>query len=218
MTEHRTAASLSVAGPAAAFLLLALLVAGQAGPLVRFDAWVSAGAHTLALAHPLWRSVMAGVTMTGSMTVLGPLTAVGCGILLVRGRWQQAVFAAVAMVAVVGLRLIPLTIIARPRPVDQLAPASSYSFPSGHTTASGAAALILVLVCWPLLTRRWSRIVLVVAAGLWALAVGVSRVALVVHWPSDVVGAWLFVLTIVVPLRLLGERGGRTSPERSRPG
>ena len=201
---------------AAAFLLLALLVAGQADPLVRFDAWVSAGAHTAALAHPHWRSVMAGVTMTGSTVVLGLLVALGCLILLVRGRVRQAVFAVVATLAVLWLRLIPLAIVARTRPVEQLAPASNDSFPSGHTTASSAVALILVLVCWPLLNRPWARIVLAVTAGLWALAVGVSRVALVVHWPTDVLGAWLFVLPIVLALfRLLpaDERAGRTPAE-----
>ncbi|MET7948271.1 phosphatase PAP2 family protein [Micromonospora sp. NPDC005324] len=190
------AAVLLVGGATLAFVLLALLVAGSAGPVPRLDAWVSRAAYAAAVAHPLWRASMAAVTVTGSTAVVGPLTALGCVILLVFGQWRQAVFAAVAMTATVCLRLGVLAVVARARPVDQLAPASSYSFPSGHSTVSAAAALILLVVCWPLL-RRWSRILLAVAAGGWALSVGVSRVALVVHWPSDIIGAWLFVLVTV---------------------
>ncbi|WP_433288584.1 phosphatase PAP2 family protein [Micromonospora sp. CA-244673] len=208
------AAVLLVGRPAAAFALLAALVAGQVGPVTRLDAWVSRAAYAAAVAHPLWRTSMAALTVTGSTAVLGPLTALGCVILLVFGLWRQAVFAAVAMTATVCLRLVVLVVVARARPADQLASASSYSFPSGHSTASAAAALILVVVCWPLLRRRWSKILLAVAAGGWALSVGVSRVALVVHWPSDIIGAWLFVLvTVPGTAAVLGAARGRGAPE-----
>ncbi|MGA5299764.1 phosphatase PAP2 family protein [Nucisporomicrobium flavum] len=191
-------AALVVAGcSATAFVLLALLISGKARPMLQIDTWLSRSAHAAALAHPGWRSAMAAVTVTGSTAVLTPLTALGCAILLAFRRWRQAVFAAVAMVVVVCARLVVVAVIARPRPADQLAPASNYSFPSGHSTASAAAALIAVLVCWPLLPRRWSRMMLAATAGFWAVAVGVSRVALVVHWPSDVLGAWLFVVAVV---------------------
>src|SRR4051812_5897367 len=189
--------SLVLGRPAAALVLLTLVVVEDNGPIPRFDRWVSGGAHALALAHPLWRATMATVTMGGSTTVVGPLIALGCLVLVAVRRWRAAVFAAAAILVTLGVRLIMVAAIARPRPVDQLAPAASHSFPSGHTAASGAAALILVLVCWLLLRQRWSRAVLAVIASAWALVVGVSRVALVVHWPSDVVGAWLLVLVTV---------------------
>ncbi|GAA2484851.1 phosphatase PAP2 family protein [Winogradskya humida] len=182
--------------PAAGFVLLTLAVS-------RFDIWISAGAHTAALAHPAWRAVMDAVTLTGGTPMIGPLVAFGCLLLLMRGHWRQALFAATAMVVTLTVRLGILGLVARPRPVDRLAPASNYSFPSGHSTASAAAALILVIVCLPSLRHRWSRAALVIMAGLWALAVGVSRVALVVHWPTDVLGAWLLVLVVVPATGLL---------------
>lgn len=190
---------------ATAFVLLALAVSVD-GPLSSFDARVSGLAYDTAMAHPVWRTTMTVITTTGSMWILGPLVTGGCLLLLLVGRRRAAVFAAAAMIVTVTTRLVVLHVVARPRPVDQLAPASSYSFPSGHSAASAAAALILVNVCWALLRRQRSRVTLAVVAGLWAVAVGVSRVALVVHWPTDVLGAWLFVLVTVPGVGLLLRR------------
>ncbi|KUL24373.1 phosphatase PAP2 family protein [Actinoplanes awajinensis] len=203
--DHLAFASTVVGLSAAAFVLLAMAVAGRAGPLISFDTVVSAHAHAVALAHPLWRSVMLAVTATGSTVVVAPLGALGCLILLATGRWRQAVFAAAALTVVPLARLAVLALVARPRPVDQLAPAANYSFPSGHSTTSATAALVLVLVCWPLLRRR-GRVLLAVLAGAWAVAVGVSRVALVVHWPTDVAGAWLFTVAMVLTVGLVVRR------------
>ncbi|MBU2667990.1 phosphatase PAP2 family protein [Actinoplanes bogorensis] len=180
----------------AAFVLLTVLVASNS-PVTTFDAWVSRGAHALALAAPLWRQTMAVVTNAGSTTIILPLAVFGGLVLIVRGRWRQAVFVVVALTVTLSARLIVLALVARPRPVDQLAPAANYAYPSGHSIASAAVALIVVMVGWPMLRRRGARIALAVAAGVVALAVGVSRVALVVHWPTDVLGAWLFVLAVV---------------------
>jgi undecaprenyl-diphosphatase len=191
---------------AAAFIVLALLVIGRFDPLLDFDSWVSQAAYSAALAHPLWRAVMAGITTTGSTTIIGPLATLACVILLICRRWRQAVFVAVAMIATTTARLAVVTLIGRPRPTERLAAVASYSFPSGHSTASAAAALVLVWVCWPLLHRRWSRLLLCGIAGAWAFAVGLSRVALVVHWPTDVVGAWLFVLVVVPSCGILIDR------------
>ena len=196
--DRPPAGRLLIGLPAAAFVLLAAVVIGDDdGPIPRFDVWVSGLAHAYALAHPLWLATMAAATVAGSAVVVGPLAALGCVILVAVGHWRRAVFVAVALLVTLGARLVVVTLLHRPRPADQLAPASNYSFPSGHSTASAAAALILVLVCWPFLRRRWSRILLVAVAAVWAVTVGVSRVALVVHWPSDVVGAWLLVLVTV---------------------
>jgi undecaprenyl-diphosphatase len=203
MSVDRRAVRALAGGAGVAFLVLALVVAGRAGPLLSFDAWVSGAARTAALAHPLWRTVMSAVTVTGSTAVIGPLAVLGCVILLAYGRWRQALFAATALIVTVSARLIVVAVLARPRPGDRLALASNFSFPSGHSAASAAAALILVVICLPLLRRRWSRILLAALAGTWAFLVGLSRVALVVHWPTDVLGAWLFVLSVVPAVGLL---------------
>lgn len=173
----------------AAFILLSILVITHVGALLQADAALSADAWRFAVAHPVWLDVMRAVTTTGSTTVLWPATAILTGVLLARRRIREAGFVAAGMIVTLSVRLLLVTLIARPRPADRLAAASGWSFPSGHTTASATFALILALVC----RRLWVSIV--VAA--WAATVGLSRVALVVHWPSDVLGAWLLVLALV---------------------
>ncbi len=75
---------------------------------------------------------------------------------------------------------------ARPRPriSEWLTSPTDPSYPSGH---SAGAVVILVLAAM-LITGTG----LVPGAMLVALAIGWSRVAMGVHWPSDVVGGWLF--------------------------
>jgi membrane-associated phospholipid phosphatase len=186
-----------------AFLLLTLAVLRHAGPVLRVDALLAAEAHRTALRHPLWRSVMAAITVTGSTAVITPVAAVGCLVLVWRSAWPRACFVAVALTVTLLIRLLIVNAVGRPRPPGPLAPATGWAFPSGHAAASAATALIAVLVCWPLLTSGRSRLLLATVASTWAAAVAVSRVALVVHWPSDVLGSWLLVLAIIPAIAVL---------------
>jgi undecaprenyl-diphosphatase len=198
----RSAAALISATAATAFLLLTVAVLRHAGPLFRIDAAISDAARRFALEHPAWRSALYALTVTGSTAVLGPLAAVACLLLLRCRRWGAACLVAVAMPVTLLIRLLLVNLIARPRPIDRLAPSAGWSFPSGHSTAAATAAVLAIIVCWPMLRHRWSRILLIAGAGGWAALVGWSRVGLVVHWPSDVLGAWLLVLAVVPAIAL----------------
>ncbi len=91
--------------------------------------------------------------------------------------------------------------VARPRPDDPLVAAVGYSFPSGHAFSSTVSYGLLAYIAWrsdlPLGVRR---IILASAVMLVAL-IGCSRIALGVHYPTDVVAGWLggiAVLCLVV--------------------
>lgn len=191
------------AASAVLFAALTALVAARTGPLLTFDTAVSSAAWRVAVGHPFWRSSMTVVTTTGGPAVVTVAAVATVAVLLELRRWREAVFVAVTMLGSAGVRLIVLNAVARMRPVDRLAPAAGFSFPSGHTTGSAAAALTAIALVWPLL-RGPRRTFAVGAAGLWAVAVGVSRVALVVHWPTDVLGGWLLAVTVAalaLPMR-----------------
>jgi membrane-associated phospholipid phosphatase len=73
---------------------------------------------------------------------------------------------------------------ARPAMVPWLDHADTYAYPSGH---AAGAMVVLLLGALLLGGRRALGVALLVA-----VAIGLSRIALGVHWPSDVVGGWMF--------------------------
>jgi undecaprenyl-diphosphatase len=84
----------------------------------------------------------------------------------------------------------------RPRPAGEaLTFATGYSFPSGHSMVSMAFYGYLSYLAW----SRGGRLGKMGAAGLWLLIIliGVSRVYLNVHYPTDVLGGWIFGFIIV---------------------
>jgi undecaprenyl-diphosphatase len=80
----------------------------------------------------------------------------------------------------------------RPPEADWAATAGGPTFPSGHTTAATIFAAFVVWALIPHMRTTTQRAVLVSAAVAYAGTVGLTRVWLGVHWPTDVVGGWLF--------------------------
>ena len=80
----------------------------------------------------------------------------------------------------------------RPPRTDAVPPfESSPSFPSGHALNSTAIAGMVAYLLLLHLERRLTRVVTVVLAGVWALAIGLSRVFLGHHWLTDVMVGWV---------------------------
>ena len=103
-----------------------------------------------------------------------------------------AVVAVGALLLGQGVRLLIAYTVDRHRPArpDWAAAASGPAYPSGHTTASAVvAALICVAAARAGQGRK--RVALQAAALCWAVLVGLTRIYLGVHWPTDVLAGWL---------------------------
>ncbi|MFF5178859.1 phosphatase PAP2 family protein [Micromonospora sp. NPDC000316] len=181
------------------FALLALLALGVWAPLHRLDTTVTEALHAYALDHPAWVTLMRVWT-----EVFAPMPLRAASLLVViwllrRSARRLALW--VTTTIVVGGSLGPLLklLVGRDRPelLDPVARAAGYSFPSGHALNATLAAGVLLLVFLPYAGRAASRIALWIAAVLITVVTGLSRVALGVHFTSDVIGGWLLGVAVL---------------------
>ncbi len=151
--------------------------------------------------EPWLTTTMHSITWLGSAAVLVP-AALAVGLFAARrlGTRRPLVFLAVALGGSTMLVQLIKIAVARPRPGAGLVTALGYSFPSGHATAAtaGWGAMALVLIS---LTTRWgTRVALFTTAALIAALVGISRIYLGVHQPTDVLAGWALGATWVAGL------------------
>ena len=144
---------------------------------------------------PPWAAYAArDITALGGGVVLTMLVIFAAGFLLVQRLWLTA--GAIVLAAVTGHWAVALIkhVIARTRPdlVPHLVEASGYSFPSGHSANSAIIYLTLAALASQVIRTRAARAYLFGVAILIAGAVGISRIYLGVHWPSDVLAGWSF--------------------------
>ena len=145
--------------------------------------------------HPGVVDVLQVVTALGKPQALAVASVVVAVVLLARRRVRAAGFAVVATVGawLVDNALKDLVGRARPELAEPVASASGPGFPSGHAMTSAAAYGALVVLTLPLVPPARRPLVVLVAA-MVVVAIGITRVALGVHWPTDVLGGWVFGL------------------------
>jgi undecaprenyl-diphosphatase len=126
---------------------------------------------------------------TGAVTIVALLTfAVGGAV----GPWRHGLIGAATIgAASLGVELVK-AFIARTRP-DLLEPVieeHGFSFPSGHATLSMVAYGVLAVLISRSRLTGWVETLMVVGLGLLVALIGISRVWLGVHYPTDVIAGW----------------------------
>jgi undecaprenyl-diphosphatase len=156
--------------------------------------WAAAW-HAEALDGPLL-----GITWLGSLWLLLPATAGLAGYLCHRGRGREAGFLLLALLTTAALSHLTKLWLARPRPDlfdAMVAMPADWSYPSAHTMQAAALALALLLIAGRRARRWWPALLLVVTL------VGLSRIYLQVHYPTDVLAGLAAAVLWVTGLHVL---------------
>ena len=193
-TRHRIAVLFAIALVVVGIKIVEDVLGKESGP---FDEVVLQFIHQHV--SPTFTALFSAVTLTGSFGFLFAAAATGTiALLLVRRRFEAFLVAGSPALAAILVYLIKIAV-ARARP--SLWPTQDYwgsSFPSGHTlgTAAFATALCIAAIrIWP----EWRSAITFVGT-VWVLFVGMSRLVLGVHWPTDVLAA--ACLGTIIPLAI----------------
>jgi undecaprenyl-diphosphatase len=176
---NKRAAIIGVAG-VLAFVAIAWLT--MSGAAAGFDTAVRGAVHRLS--SPLMTRLMVGISATGTDVFMGALGFLSVWRLLHLERRRDAIVFVVTVLAAEALMEIMKVSFHRARPLPFFAERpDNYSFPSGHALKSAVFYILLA----SLASRHWG---VRLAAVLLALLIGISRIYLGVHYPTDVLGGY----------------------------
>jgi undecaprenyl-diphosphatase len=202
LAEHvsrleRLTVALVALGGAGILAFLALADAVADGGARRFDEWLLVALRTHGdLSDPIgpkwFEEMMRDITALGGTAVLTLGVLAVTGFLALMRKTHAAVTVLVSVVSGMVLSQAIKWAYARPRP--ELVPHGmetySASFPSGHSMM----AAVVYLTLGALLARHQAqprmKIYVLLVAGLLTVLVGISRIYLGVHWPTDVLAGW----------------------------
>jgi membrane-associated phospholipid phosphatase len=157
------------------------------------------------LSNPVLDRFFTAVTELASVWFVGVVGLSIIAELIKKQRIRLATFTTIALGGSAALNIILKALFQRERPElwQRLIHESSFSFPSGHAMASSVLACCVVLLLWQT-TWRW---LVICAASLYVITIGISRLYLGVHYPTDIIAGWCVsvswvLLTYVIVMRL----------------
>jgi undecaprenyl-diphosphatase len=162
---------------------------------------------------------MRDLTALGGVTVLTLITVSVLVLFLLHRQRASALFLAVAVLGGQGLSHLAKSGFSRPRPdlVPHAVDVATASFPSGHSMMAAVTYLTLAVMLARGERHIRVRAFYIGVAALLSLLVGISRVYLGVHWPSDVLAGWTLGAAWALGVWLVArwmERKGQIEPEQ----
>jgi membrane-associated phospholipid phosphatase len=195
-------AAAALALVAVPFALVLLVVEDKWAPLLRADTGARDSLHGFAVTHAGFVGAMQLVSDSGSALAWQVVLAAVVVWLLWRRLPRLALFVVITAAGSSLLNTVVKTAVHRLRPIltNPVAHEGGLSFPSGHAQAAIVGYSVLLLVFLPVMHGAWRRSGVAIAVFM-VLAIGFSRIALGVHYLSDVLGgfvlggAWVAAMT-----------------------
>lgn len=173
---------------------------------------------------PSWLPAMVrDITAFGGLAALSLIVILTCTYWVIVGKRGAALLMLVSVVSGTLLSQALKWLFDRPRPdlVPNAPIELSASFPSGHAMLSAVTYLTLGVLLARIEANHRARIFFLAVAVLMTLLVGLSRIYLGVHWPTDVLGGWslgaawaLMCWIVALWLQRQGAVEGREAPDR----
>jgi undecaprenyl-diphosphatase len=173
------------------------------GDAKRFDDVTRAAVHSMA--SPALTTLAHFLSFIGSAFFL-TIAAAAVIVIFALRRWgREAKLFALTMI---GASVLNITLKlafkrARPEPFFNLLPPDSYSFPSGHSLASCCFFAGLAAILSGRVKSRRARTLIWIAASIMFLLIGLSRIYLGVHYPTDVIAGFSAALIWIVVVRFV---------------
>lgn len=176
------------------FLILSVLVKQHS---LTFDLEIISAVQSFE--NPLLTGIAKGLSFIGSFVPVVIL----CLILIAVLYWilghRMEIFLLIG--AVFGSSMLNLLLkgfLQRVRPdINRLVEITGYSYPSGHSMAAFSFYSVSAYLLWRHMNSKMGRRILIVIAIMMILSIGVSRIYLGVHYPSDVLGGYLASCALV---------------------
>lgn len=200
--------------------LLAFAVRQQFDPLIRFDNAVIRAATDFTRESGLASVLLAlqGVSQPFLLYILATGLAIWAWVR--KGLRSRALWAFVTMMIAWNVGLLVKLLVGRARPIvdDPISHSPGYSFPSGHAFNVAVVSTVVVFLLWPLLSRVGHRVSIVLAV-VFSLVVGLDRMFLGVHFPTDVLAGFVLGVGITFSswLGFIGKTPATSSSGPSHP-
>jgi undecaprenyl-diphosphatase len=190
-------AVLVVLAAAAVYAFVQLVDEVLEGESRAFDEWILQALRTPGdpgdPIGPWWlETVFVDITALGGNTVVVLITLAVLGYLVIDGKRAAALLVLASVAGGIALSSALKIGFDRPRPdlVAHLVDVHTLSFPSGHAMVSAVTYLTLGALLAQIQARRGLKAYVLGVAVVLTLLIGVSRVYLGVHWPTDVIAGW----------------------------
>ena len=169
---------------------------------VRFQTWMINANQPLfhliqSIRTPLWDKVFVAITVMGApktMLMVGTLVGVG---LWIKKQWRAGAHIFAALILSIGFSYVAKFISHSQRPTGFTMVATTYSFPSGHTTLSFVIVGLISFFVAQLVSKNW-KFFPYLLGGIFVLLVPFSRLYLGAHWITDIIGAFLLGFSVLL--------------------